>query len=62
MKFAFTAVVVAALIAGTLHAAEPGFLIRETELKAEPFIDAASVARLTKDLRVEILRRDGGWM
>ena len=62
MKYAFTAVVAAALFAGTLHAAEPGFLIRETELKAEPFIDAASVARLTKDLRVEILRRDGGWM
>jgi hypothetical protein len=62
VKFAVQFCIAFAVLAGSLHAAEPGVLLREAELKSEPFIDASSVARLTRDLRVEILRRDGGWM
>ena len=62
MKTILHACIAFVLLAGMLQAAEPGVLLREAELKSEPFIDASGVARLTRDLRVEILRRDGGWM
>jgi hypothetical protein len=41
--------------------AEPATVIRATELKAEPASDAATVAQLAENARVDALERKGGW-
>ena len=41
--------------------AEPATVVRATELKAEPATDAATVARLAENSRVDALERKGGW-
>ena len=41
--------------------AEPATVIRATDLKAEPASDAASVAQLAENSRVDALERRGGW-
>ncbi|MBZ0105925.1 MAG: SH3 domain-containing protein [Sulfuricella denitrificans] len=42
-------------------AAETGTTVKDTELKKEPFIDAATLATLPGQTTVEILKRQGGW-
>ncbi len=42
-------------------AAETAVMNRETELKREPFSDAATLATLPAQSSVEILKRQGGW-
>jgi hypothetical protein len=54
-------VLAATLLAATAARAETGTLVRATELKAEPFTDAATIARLAEQSRVEILKRQGAW-
>ena len=41
--------------------AEPATVIRATELKGEPASDAATVAQLAENTRVDALERKGGW-
>lgn len=41
--------------------AAPGTLTRASELKAKPFIDAATVAQLPEQSKVDILANEGGW-
>ena len=43
-------------------AAESGTLIKPDQLKAEPFVDAATVAALAKDTQLDILSKSGGWL
>lgn len=42
-------------------AAEKATIIKETELKQEPFSDAATLVTLPSRTSVEILKRQGGW-
>lgn len=42
-------------------AAETALTNRETELKKEPFTDAATIATLPGKTSVEVLKRQGGW-
>ena len=49
-------------IAAVPAAAEQGAVIRADELKAMPFIDAASSASLAANQPVNILSRKGGWV
>ncbi|MEN6587916.1 MAG: SH3 domain-containing protein [Sulfuricella sp.] len=42
-------------------AAETAVTTRETELKREPFTDAATIATLPSKTAVEVLKRQGGW-
>jgi hypothetical protein len=42
-------------------AAETAITIKDTELKKEPFTDAATLATLPNQTAVEILKRQGGW-
>ena len=61
----FASVLAAALalgIAAAPAAAESGAVIRADELKAMPFIDAASSAKLPANTSVNILSRKGGWI
>lgn len=42
-------------------AAERGSVIRASELKAKPFVDAATSAKLSANQAVSIVGRQGGW-
>ncbi len=44
------------------HAAESGATVKADDLKAEPFSDAKNVARLPAGEKVEILKKNGGWL
>lgn len=50
-----------ALMPAAAVAAESALIVRATELKKEPYVDAETVATLPDQARVEILRRQGGW-
>lgn len=52
----------ALLAAGAVQAAETGVLARATDLKQEPFSDAATVQALPAAAPVEVLKRQGAWM
>ena len=45
----------------TLHAGEPAYLVRATELKAKPFSDAATLVSLAENRKVELLLRQASW-
>ncbi len=44
------------------YAGESGSMIKTDELKAEPFRDAKTVAKLAGGDKVDILKKDGGWL
>jgi uncharacterized protein YgiM (DUF1202 family) len=48
--------------AGSAQAGESGAAIKADELKAEPFRDARKVGSLAAGDKVEILKKDGGWL
>jgi len=50
------------LVAGGVAAAEQGVVIRAGELKAQPFIDAATTEKVTANQSVTIVKRQGGWV
>lgn len=52
----------ALLLSNVLHAAESGMALKSDELKTEPFRDAKTVAKLAVGDKVDILKKDGGWM
>ena len=52
----------ALLLSGVLHAAESGTALKGDDLKAEPFRDAKTVAALAAGDKVDILKKDGGWL
>ncbi len=49
------------LFASTLAFAEPGSVTRNTDLKAKPFLDAATIAQIAADSKVDIQTRQGAW-
>jgi hypothetical protein len=51
-----------ALAAAPVFAQDTGFTVRKTELKAEPYTDAAAVGSLAEKAQVRIVGRQGGWM
>jgi hypothetical protein len=60
-----TAAIMAALClmpGGAASAGETAQTLANTELKGEPFVDAATVASLPAGSSVEIIKRQGGWM
>src|SRR3989338_3815034 len=52
----------ALLLSGALHAAESGTALKADDLKTEPFRDAKTVAKLAAGYKVDILKKDGGWL
>lgn len=44
------------------EAGESGAAIKADELKAEPFRDAKTVGKLVAGDKIDILRKDGGWL
>jgi len=55
-------IVALSIAAASAWAAESGFTLRSTELKAQPFFDAQTVITLPEKSQVEILMRQGAWM
>lgn len=43
-------------------AADTGQILVNTDLKAEPFADAKTLANLSSNSAVDVLKRQGGWM
>jgi hypothetical protein len=43
-------------------AQENGFAVRKSEVKKEPFSDAATVGTLSAQTQVKIIKRESGWM
>jgi len=56
------AAALALLAAGAALAGETGTALKPDQLKAEPFRDAKTVANLGAGDKVDILKRDGGWL
>jgi hypothetical protein len=52
----------ALLLAAWPAAAEIGYTLRAVDLKAKPFLDADTVAKLPEKAEVEIVTRQGPWM
>lgn len=52
----------ALLLMPLAHAGESGAVIKADELKAEPFQDAKTVGSLAVGDKVDILKKDGGWL
>lgn len=50
------------LLSGVLHAAESGTVIKDDDIKAEPYRDAKSIAILKSGDKIDILKKDGGWL
>lgn len=49
-------------MAQAAQAVELAYLVRATELKAKPFADAATLATLAEQSRLEVLARQASWM
>ncbi|BBJ23309.1 SH3 domain-containing protein [Candidatus Nitrotoga sp. AM1P] len=55
-------IVLVALLAMPAFAAETGSVIRSDGIKAEPFRDAKTIATLSVGDKVEIVKKNGGWL
>jgi len=62
MKIRWRLVAALALCGASAAAAETGYVIRVTDLKARPYLDAETTVKLPEKTRVEILVRQGPWM
>lgn len=51
-----------ACLAAPACAGQPAYTVRSTEIKQQPFSDAATVARLNENASVNIVKRQGGWV
>lgn len=51
----------AALFASAALADEKGFTLREVEVKAKPFLDAAAVGKVPEKTAITVTERQGGW-
>ena len=61
MKAGVAAMLCWLMIPGAM-AAETGVALKADEIRAEPFGDAKSVAKLAANDKVEILGKEGGWL
>lgn len=63
LKFTFPKLLAALLCLGAIGSlqATPATLIRASDLKAQAFIDATSVASLPSDAALTVLENKGGW-
>ncbi len=61
MKLIRRGIVLLALLAGPAWA-ETGTLVKSDTLRAEPFGDAKTVMALSAGAKVNILKKDGGWL
>jgi len=58
----FAAALLVCFLAQTGTAGETGTALKADEIRAEPFRDAKTVGSLTAGSRVNIVKREGGWL
>jgi hypothetical protein len=51
-----------AMLAMPVHAGQIAYAVRSTEIKQQPYSDAATVATLAEKAGVDIIARQGGWV
>lgn len=61
MRYIFTLLLCAVFVAPA-YAKQLAYTVRSTEIKQQPFSDAATVAMLKEKAGVNILSRKGGWV
>lgn len=61
MMRAGAAALLSMLMLSSAMAADSGVALKADDIRAEPFGDAKSVAKLAVDDKVQILGKDGGW-
>jgi hypothetical protein len=61
MRFLYALILYASL-AAPVCAGQVAYTVRSTEIKQQPFTDAATVATLGEKVGVDILSRQGGWV
>jgi hypothetical protein len=61
MRYLYT-LILSALLAAPVNAAQVAYAVRSTEIKLLPFSDAKTVAKLDEKAKVNILLRQGGWV
>jgi hypothetical protein len=62
MKIRWTSIVLLWTWAACGLAADSGYVIRATDLKAKPYLDSDTMTKLPEKTPVEILTRQGPWM
>jgi len=62
MKITQWLICVMLLIFATMLFAEPGYVIRSSDLMDEPYRDATPLLELEKGTPIEIIKRKGGWL
>ena len=62
MKIRIAACAGMLLVAAGADAGEPAYTVRPTELKAKPFTDAATLAKLAQSSQVDVLDRQASWL
>lgn len=66
MKFLFGKYAIGLLLLGGLTAAlgaeQIAYTVRNTDIKQQPYSDAATVAKLNENASVSIVKRQGGWV
>jgi hypothetical protein len=50
------------LVVAAAGAADTAYIVRPTELKAKPFSDAATLAKLAQSSQVDVLERQASWL
>ncbi|MES2315987.1 MAG: hypothetical protein V4631_00705 [Pseudomonadota bacterium] len=50
------------LVAAGAFAGDPAYTVRPTELKAKPFSDSSTVARLAASSQVDVIERQASWL
>jgi uncharacterized protein YgiM (DUF1202 family) len=50
------------LVCGLAQAGDPAYAVRNTDLKAKPYSDSATLSQLAANTKVEIMQRQSGWM
>jgi hypothetical protein len=62
MRYLLAGLFLLGWLAAPAHAAETAYTVRSTEIKQQPYSDAATVARLNENASVSIVKRQGGWV
>ena len=62
MRYLLSGLFLLGWLAAPVHGAETAYTVRSTEIKQQPYSDAATVARLNENASVSIVKRQGGWV
>ena len=62
MKITIALILLLTMLLPLAHAGEKGSMVKADQLKAEPYSDAQTLAKLAVGDKVDIVKKDGGWL